>query len=98
MVALDRPFLPHPPAALLVLERLVEREHGHAHLADERVQLADGRLRPRPAVVPREDVRDGHAQAELLAAPDHRAEIRGGVRYRLALRDVVDAALDDEHD
>ena len=79
-----------------VLERLVEPEHGHAHRVDERVQLADRGLRARPAVVPRQDVRDRDPQAELLPAPDHRPQVRGRLVDRASLRDVVDAALDDE--
>ena len=96
MVALDRPVLPHPPGPLRVLERLVEAEHRHAHRVDQPVQLADRRLRPRPAVVPGQDVRDRDAQAELPAAPDHRLQVRCRVVDGPPLRDVVDAALDDE--
>src|SRR5207244_12412802 len=50
----------------------------------------------RPAVVPREDVRERDTQAEVLAAADHPAQIRASSRDGAALRDVVDAALHDE--
>ena len=75
----------------------MERQHRHAHPRDQRVQLADGILGARPAVVPRKDIGDGDAEAKLLSAADHRAEVRRRVGDRPSLRDVVDAALHNKH-
>ena len=78
----------------------MERKQRNAFVAcklgDQGVQLADLRFRARPTVVPRQHVGDGDAQPELLDAPNHGAQIGARLVDGPLLRDVVDAALDDE--
>jgi hypothetical protein len=100
MVTVVRPLRPHPARPPRVLERRVERQHRHALLgadrAHKRVQPPDGRLRSRPAAVPRQDVGERYGQPDLEAAPHHPPQRVRRVLDRPALRDVVDPALDDE--
>jgi hypothetical protein len=100
MVAVRSPLGVHASRTIGVLERVVERKQRNALgarvLGDQGVQPPDLRLGVRPAVVPRQQVDDDDAQPELFAATHHRAQVGGRVIDRSPLRDVVDAALDDE--
>ena len=100
VVAVGRPLLAHPAGPAGILEGLVERQHEHvfrlADPGDQLVQAADRLVGVRPAVVPGQDVREHHAEPELLAAPHHLLQVGGG-RFDGALDDVVDPALHDEH-
>src|SRR5919197_697812 len=87
-----RPLVAHPSTAVGVLERVVEREQEHVlgacELGDQLVEATDLRLRVRPPIVPRQHVRDRDAQAQLLAAAHHRAQVLRGLLDRASLRDV----------
>src|SRR5439155_9134981 len=78
MVTIRRPIVAHPSRALRVLERVVEEQDRDALLDADRVhelvQAPDRALRRRPAVIPGEDVGEGHDKAQLASAPHHPAE------------------------
>src|SRR5579871_5738892 len=87
----------HAARPVGILERVVEREDGHAELVDPGVELADGGFLGGPAVVPGEHVADGDTEAERQPPLDDRREGARRVGDWTPLGDVVDTALRDQH-
>ena len=97
MVAVRCPLLAHASGPVRIFERVVEREQRHfffsRNVGKQRVEAADLCFGIRPAVVPRQHIGEQDAQAELLAAPHHGAQVLRRAVDITILRDVVDAAL-----
>src|SRR5262245_63272299 len=100
MVAFERPLLAHPPRAIGIFERVVERQEWYAlvmrNRRDEPVEPADPGLGVRPPVVPGQHVGEQNAEPELLPAAHHRTKIRGWGVDIASLGQVVDSTLDDQ--